>query len=252
MMRRMLGICLSLLLCLSLLPAAQGESQLPTCQGAVTDLAGVLSDETARDVAVLSERLDDDAWGEMYVVTRHFLGGADARAYGKALFEDWNLGEWDALLLLVIGEESYALILGEEAESALPADAQTSLLATRFRGAYLNREYDAAVAGLLVPLAESIAKAQGESLKTAGLFGQAEIQATPAPQDWTSFRQDMNSMWQDMFGEDFYEEPEHVESSKDSGIGWRTILIWGLVIYFLFFRKKRKYNFGHGPKRKRR
>ena len=243
-------ICLCLLLCLALLPSARGESQLPAPQGAVTDLAGVLSDEAAQDISTLSQRLDDAAWGELYVVTRHFLGGADVRAYGQALFQDWDLDEWDALLLLVIGEESYALILGEAAEAALPADAQTSLLATRFRGAYLSREYDAAVAGLLVPLAESLAKAQGESLKTAGLFGQAEIQATPAPQDWNAFRQDINSMWQDMFGETFYEEQE--QAPEDSGVSWRAILIWSLVIYFLFFRKRRRYNFGHGPKRKRR
>lgn len=251
-MRRMRLICLCLLLCLALLPVARGENQLPAPQSAVTDLAGVLSDETVRDISTLSERLDDTAWGEVYVVTRHFLGGADVRAYAQTLFRDWNLDEWDALLLLVIGEESYALVLGEAAEAAVPADTQTSLLATRFRRAYLNREYDAAVAELLVPLAESLARAQGESLKTAGLFGQAEIQATPAPQDWNGFRQDINSMWQDMFGEVFYEEQQQAPVNEDPGISWRTILIWSLVIYFLFFRKRRKYNFGHGPKRKRR
>ena len=37
------------------------------------------------------------------MLTRHFLGGADAQNYAQKVFEVWNLGSMDALLLLVIG-----------------------------------------------------------------------------------------------------------------------------------------------------
>lgn len=252
-MRRVTGIFLfALLLCAALFSVALGETAYPASQGTATDLAGVLGEATIADLSALSQRLEAATKGKCYVITRHFLGGADARAYARGLFNAWGLGEEDGLLLLVIGEEGYALALGSRAEKALPADAQTALLATHFRSAYLKREYDAAVADFSAALSQALAKAEGKSVKTAGLFGQADIQATPAPQAWDSFRADMSTLWQDMFGEEEAATARAEEAREERKTNWKTILIWGLVIYFLFFRKKRRYNFGHGPKGKRR
>ena len=145
-MRRIVSIVVALVLCLGLLPVSYGETQYPLSQGAVTDLAGVLGEKTAQDFAALSERLQAACGARLHVVTRHFLGGQDAAAYAQGLFDSWGLEGQDVLLLMVIGEENYALAVGRQARQALSADTQTSLLATHFRAAFLNRQYDEALA----------------------------------------------------------------------------------------------------------
>ena len=242
-MRRIISIVVALVLCLGLLPVSYGETQYPLSQGAVTDLAGVLGEKTAQDFAALSERLQAACGARLHVVTRHFLGGQDAAAYAQGLFDSWGLEGQDVLLLMVIGEENYALAVGRQARQALSADTQTSLLATHFRAAFLNRQYDEALAELAVQLAQTVAKAQGETLNVNGLFGIAAIQSTPKPQSsWSFFSQ------QDWQEEDW---PIEEEFSSHSSFNWRGWLIWGLLIYFVFFRKKKRtYNFGHGPRRR--
>lgn len=242
-------LLLALALCLFFLPAG-AENRYPACQGAVTDLAGVLSPDTAGDAAALSQRLDAAAGGKIYLVTRHFLGGTDAREYAKELFACWELGEMDALLLMVIGEEDYALVLGERAGALLPREMQMTLLSASFRTAFLSRDYDGAAGEMLLALSGQMARAAGEKLDTAGLFGQTALQATPQPAAW-------KDIWSGMFAQ--VEEEEETawaqqQTQEETKINWRTIIIWGLVIYFLFFRKKkraRRFNFGRPPKGRR-
>ena len=116
----MRALLCALLICCVLLPV-QAEGSYPACQGIVSDWAGVIGGQTAQDLDTLSTRLSDQTGGRLYVAVRHFLGGAEARAYADGLFTAWNLGEQDALLLLVIGEETYALHLGDQARRLIPA-----------------------------------------------------------------------------------------------------------------------------------
>lgn len=233
-MRRIIALCLALSLLFLCLPA-QGETQYPACMGTVTDLANVLGEEIVRDLDTLSQRLRDAADTGFYIVTRHFLGGQDVKAYADGLFQSWGLSGSDALLLLVIGEESYALSLGAEVKSLLPDETQISLLGTHLRGAYLNRDYDGALADFCLTFTEAVAKGKNVSVSAAGLLGREALRSTPAPGG-------INQLWMSMFGEkDMGEEEYHFEwEAEDDGISLRTIMIWALVIYFLFFRKKKK------------
>jgi len=239
--RKLTALFLACLLLVCSLFSAQGEIQYPAAQGTVTDLAGVLSDETEKDLAALSTLLEKETKGHFYVVTRHFLGGKETSLYAQGLFDHWQLGENDGLLLMVVGEERFALFLGENAQKALPGESRTALLGA-FRTAYLNREYDQATAALASSLANTLSHAQGKAISLAGLFGQEEIKATPAPQTWEQIRQDMSGLWQDMFGEVTKEAEEWKEEQNREEVksNWKTVLIWGLVIYFLFFRKKKR------------
>jgi len=246
-MRRILSVFAVLALCLAAALPVRAETQYPLSQGIVTDLAEVLGEDTAQDLMQLSERMNRASLGSFYVVTRHFLGGTDASADARALFEAWSLNSDDVLLLMVIGEESYALEAGAAAQTALPRDTQTSLLATHFRGDFLNRGYDEAVADLSVQLCRTLGRAWGETVNTGGLFGAAAIQSTPAPQS-------LSTAWESMFSlQEFEDEdwPVDEQYSSRGSFHWRGWLIWSLLIYFLFFRKKKKYNFGHGPDRRR-
>lgn len=244
-MTRIFAFVLALMLCAGLAVPAFAETKYPPRpQGTVADLAAVLGEQTISDMETLNTRLNTAAGGQIYVLTRHFLGGVNAANYAKKVFDVWGLGKNDVLLLMVIGEETYALALGGDAEKAVPNDTQISLLANHFRNAFLARKYDEALADAAAQLAQTLAKAKNQTVDVTGLFGQTAIQSTPQPQttdDW----------WYGMFARDDYDAREsdndrswqdwrnqwHYEETR---INWRSVIIWGLVIYFLFFRRKRR------------
>lgn len=258
-MRRFAWMLFVLTLCLAALPAARAAEYAAVGNTAIVqDMAGVLSDDTVSDLETLNGRMEKDV-GRLLVITRHFLGGADVRAYAEEMFSALRLSDRDALLLLVIGEEDYALAVGSEIRRVLPAESQSSLLAQNLRAPYLNRAYDEAAAGFALAYAGQISRAMGEKVSVSGLFGQSDLSATPAPQTWSSFRSDINSMWQDFFGEDFYAGESAVRQARQEAqerearsSGFWTVVGWIAVVYFLFFRKKkrRRYDFGHGPRRR--
>ena len=243
-------LCLALCgLCL-LLPSALSES-LPPCQGVVTDLAGVLSADTAAGLETLAQRMEAAGCGRLYVVTRHFLGGKDARAYADRLFAAWGLQDKDGLLLLAVGEETYALSLGSAAQAALPQESRTALLAQKLRADYLARDYDAAAAAFALGYAGQLSRALGARVDTAGVLGQEsqpQQQNAWSLSDWRELVQP-----EEASAQDWAQEQRQTEKKTN----WRAIIIWALVIYFLFFRKKSKkmkkknaFNFGHRPGRR--
>ncbi len=245
-MTRILAFVLALMLCAGLAaPAFAATKYPPRPQGTVADLAAVLGEQTISDLETLNAKLNTATGGKVYVLTRHFLGGVNAANYAKKVFDVWGLGKNDALLLMVIGEETYALALGGDAEKALPNDTQISLLANHFRNPFLARKYDEALADTARQLSQTLAKAKNQTVDTTGLFGQTAIQSTPQPQtaddwwygmfardDYDARESDNDKFWQDWRNQWNYEETR---------INWRSVIIWGLVIYFLFFRKKRRH-----------
>lgn len=255
-MRRMMAVLFALMLCLGACVPGRAETQYPLSQGIVTDLAEVLGEDVTWDLKTLAQRMNDEGLGSIRVVTRHFLGGTDASVYAKALFDAWGLGDEDVLLLMVIGEESYAMEAGAAARAALSNDTRTSLLATHFRNAFLQRKYGEAVWDVSVQTCAALAKAAGVTVSVSGLFGASAVQNAPAkPQIGSSSGSVSQSVWDSMFSTQDYEDdstwPLDARYSSRSGFNWRGWIIWGLVIYFVFFRRKRKYNFGHGPGKRR-
>lgn len=232
-MRRILCLfCAALLL--SFCCAAQAAVSYPANQGRVTDLANVLGEDTVRDLTELSSRMKEAMDGDMYIVTRHFLGGADTAAYADGLFKAWGLGEMDALLLMVIGEEDYALSLGGGIRALLPDETRIALLGAQLRPAFLNREYDAAAAAFSLAYAGRLEKLFDTEIQTSGLLGQQALKSTPAPLS-------ISQLWMNVFGDAWEgEAPDAPFAQEEEGISLRTLIIWGLVIYFLFFRKKKR------------
>lgn len=239
------ALTLALILCLGTVIPAHAETEYPPRPDrTVSDLAGVLGEQTIQDMETLNERLEAASGGRIFVLTRHFLGGAKAQEYADKVFEVWDLEGNDALLLMVVGEDTYALSLGAAVKKAIPGDIQTSLLASHFRNAFLNRNYDEALADLAVSLGQSIPKTNGNTLDTSGLFGQSAVQSTPQPKT-------VDDYWYGMFARDDYDARESDDEtywedwqrqwrSEESSINWRSVIIWALVIYFLFFRRKKR------------
>lgn len=242
-LNKILAALLALALCLTAAPVCADTEYPPRPNGTYADLAGVLGEKTLEDLEALNERLESAAGGRIFVLTRHFLGGADAQQYADKVFEVWGLGDFDALLLLVIGEENFALTMGEVVKNALPSETRNTLLGS-FRNTFKNRQYDEALAALAVSMGQALAKAFGDTLDAAGLFGAAAVQSTPQPQTVSDY-------WYGMFAKDDYDAQESSDEifwndlqnewrSEETRTNWRSLIIWGLVIYFLFFRRKRR------------
>ena len=241
---KMGALILALALCFAAVSMANAETEYPPRPaGTAADLAGVLGEKTLEDLEALNGRLEDAAGGRIFVLSRHFLGGADAQQYADQVFQVWGLSDSDALLLLVIGEEDFALSLGGVIKNAMPAETRNTLLGT-FRSAYKARQYDEALANLTVSLGQTMAKALGDTLDASGLFGTAAIQSTPQPQT-------VDDSWYGMFARDdydaressdevFWEDWQNTWRSEETRTNWRSVIIWALVIYFLFFRRKRR------------
>ncbi len=238
------ALILAMALCFSVVSLANAETEYPPRpDGTVSDLAGVLGEKTIEDLETLNDRLLDAAEGRVFVLTRHFLGGADAQQYADQVFKVWALEKDDALLLMVIGEEDFALSLGTGSKNALSTESRNTLLGA-FRNAYKARQYDEALSTLTVSLGQAMAKAKGNTLNAAGLFGTASIQSTPQPKT-------VDDTWYGMFARDdydaressdevFWEDWQNTWRSEETRTNWRSVIIWALVIYFLFFRRKRR------------
>ena len=238
------ALALALILCLGTVSLAHAETEYPPRpDGTVSDLAGVLGDKAIEDMETLNQRLEDAAGGHIFVLTRHFLGGADVQQYADKVFEVWGLQGCDALLLLVIGEEDFTLTLGGAVKNVMSAEARNTLLGA-FRNTFLARNYDEALASLAMSLGQTVSKTFGNTLDTAGLFGTAAIQSTPQPQKADDYwygmfaRDDYDALKSD--DETYWEDWQRQWSSEESSINWRSVIIWAAVIYFLFFRRKNR------------
>ena len=235
---------LVLIFCLS---SAQAVTY-PERRGATNDDAAVLSDSTAQDIDTLNSR----STVHFTVVTRHFLGGADAQAYCKGLFDAWEMGENDFLLLLVIGEEKYACAMGGSISGKYISEEQlNSLLSSKLRQPFIQeRDYDGAVGGFLLAAAQQAARVDGITLNTSGLFGTSVVQnaaqgsnSTSSNGSWYNFNSWTGDLWSSFFSDDELNEPqEHDQSyTYESGSGFsmgKLILI--LAVLFIIVRNRRR------------
>jgi len=251
-MRRIVSVLAVMALCLSLAAPALAGVQYPPSQGIVTDLSAdptqdhtgkALQSDTARYLEELSEKMKKESLGSFYVAVQDFIGGQDAKDYASALFDAWKLESGDVLLLMVIGEETAALAVGEDAQKALPRQEQTNLLANHFQSAYKSFQYDRAVKELSVQVADTLAKANGKTVSFSGLNSVSSAAQTPnAPSASEGYHWVFSSQ----------SDEEETIPSRRASFNWKGWLIWGIVIYLLFFRRKRKkYNFGHGPNQRK-
>lgn len=204
--RVLLSFAMLMLLCICSALAAGYPQQ----RGDVNDDAAVLSLDTANDIAEFNKRLKD---ADFVVVTRHFLGGAEVQSYCDGLFDAWNLQEDQALLLLVIGEERYAVHMGAKVESMLSKEQMNSLLSSRFRSLYITeRNYDGAVGTFLQSAGERIAQSSGHEFTAAGLFGTEAVREDSK----SAFENWKGAWWEGFFGESGSEyQPDNREESSD-------------------------------------
>ena len=210
-------------------------------EGAVADqtLMSVLDEKTVADLNTLSDRLYQAHGSRFYVAAVDFLNRVSPDAYAAQLAKQWGLQPKDALLVMAVGEGSRVLTGGSDALAVLDQSAQERLLGRYFDSPYHALEYSRAAADLAKAAAQELAKPA--SLNTSGLFSsfaaadlnEKETAPAEAPQqDGGASLSLLNSA---------LDAVNQLSENKASAhrFNWRGVLIWGLVIYFLFFRKKK-------------
>lgn len=243
MLKRISALILALSLCFCL-TLAQAVTY-PEKRGAVNDDAAVLSDGTAQDIDTLNSRSDV----RFTVVTRHFLGGLDAQEYCNGLFDAWKLGKEDILLLLVIGEERYAATLGSSvAGHYISSEQLNSLFSSKLRQPFIqDRDYDGAVGAFLLAAATQVARAEGKTLNTAGLFGTAQGTASSGSgsSTWSNIGSWTSDLWSSFFSDDELNVPAgqssgaQYEYDGDSGFSvGRLVLIVAVILFAMRSRRK--------------
>lgn len=215
---------------------ALAEPRYPSQSGVATDNAAVLSVKLLEDLRTLDKRLDRADVPQLYIVTVDFLDGADVQSYADALFERWELDEDELLLLIAVGEESYAIAAGKNVDRLVSPTTQEKLLTTAFQEPFLSQQYDAAVGQFVPALVSELNKACGTSVKTEDLFRSSSSSLIV---NWASTLPASEES-----GEGF----SLTRADKRSGFSFLTVIIIVVLLVLLFgsFRKTR------GGKRKGR
>ena len=170
-LKRLVALCFACLLCCA---SALAEPRYPEKTGDATDAALLLSAQTLSDWVQLADEVKDETDVRLYLATVDFLDGATLAEYGAGLRDKWDLGKKDLLLLMAAGEDTFGFFGGESVNEKFSVSAQEKLLSTAFQAKFLAQDYDGALASLGPALARELGKCYGETISTAGLFGQAQ------------------------------------------------------------------------------
>ncbi len=127
----------------------KGVANLPEkpANGAVLDVAGVLTDETVARIADQNKTLAP-VGAQMTVVTVDVLGGRTAAEYAAGLWDAWELDRQSkngVLVLLAIGEGQYHLIQGSVIAGDLTDQTLADYAWTYLEHDFAAGDYDAGV-----------------------------------------------------------------------------------------------------------
>ena len=168
---------LTLALCWSL--AAFAAVRMPENRGALTDDANVLGTLTAKDVMAYASRVEEETGVKLHVALVNFLDGMEVKTYARQLFQRWELGGDDLLLLGAAGEDSFAAVMGSNVEKKLGASNAENLLYTSssFATLFQSQQYDAAFASFSEALNDLQERQYNADISLNGLY-QTEETAT--------------------------------------------------------------------------
>lgn len=176
------GLLLITLLLLGIMTGAAAEPRYPDKMDLpVSDNANIFSQETVDNLTAFQKTLENETGVRLWVVTVHFLDGAEVGDYGQAVFDLWQLGEDDLLLLLSAGDEEAVTVAGNSLKRIFPQDSQQHLLNAYFLSSFQDEQYDEAFRLYIPQLAAFLGKKFGVTVSTAALFGIPAASPTPEP-----------------------------------------------------------------------
>ncbi len=240
--------------------AALAAARMPQSRGVLTDDADVLSAAVSAAITEYAGDVENEVDVNLHVAIVHFFDGLDAQTFANRLFEKWELGKEDLLLVCAAGEDSFATALGSEVEKELGKQNVDNLLYTssEFSAHVARQEYDLAFAKYFAAFNELINKRFDSSVtlpKTLASVGSynggavQEYQSQPSGLGglWNQItsgvageREDtvyMPSLWtQTMQGvvDNSADYTHYTEQDSSNGIGvggWIILIILILIIF---------------------
>ncbi|HEY0796540.1 MAG TPA: TPM domain-containing protein, partial [Acidisarcina sp.] len=151
-------------------PRAHAErvEDLPKPSNYVSDLAGVLSDDTQQQLNSYCAEIDHQAHAQIAVVTVKTLDGDDPADYAVKLEEAWKVGpkgsDHGVIFLLAVNDHKDRIEVGYGLEGILPDGKTGDML----RGIVPNlraADYDGAVGTVVTQLGQTIAADAGVTLQ---------------------------------------------------------------------------------------
>lgn len=232
-------ICLALCLILLAVPfCALGAARLPAERGVVTDDADVLSAELVSGIEEYASEVEDETGLELHVALVHFLDGLDAQTYANALFEKWELGDSDILLLGAAGEDSFATAMGEEAKSLLGEKNAENLLFTSssFSTQFRAQAYDQAFRSYFSGFNSLLKKQTGAEISLNNL-GISDSRTVPSPT--VSPKEYSSQLWEEVMeavrdsSEDYqvYHETRRSSENGLSAGGWIVLVVLIAIVF---------------------
>lgn len=115
----------------------------------VLDSAGVLSEDTERQIIAGNQKLFEDCGAEIAVAAVDFLGGEEIEDYVYDMFNSWELGSTERnngiLLVLAVGEENYYAQSGYGFDSYFDGAKLDGILNEYLEPDFAAGDYDAGV-----------------------------------------------------------------------------------------------------------
>lgn len=221
--------CLCLLLALVILPAcALASARMPAMRGVVTDDANVLSQQTTADVGEYAQLLKEKAGIQVHTAIVHFFDGLDAQTYANRLFEKWELGSEDLLLLVSAGEDVCATAMGEDAAERLGRANAENLMYTSsdFSSLVRTQQYDAAFNAYFTALNTLVEKQTGAKIRMGTMFGSQPEKTIPSQTFGSELWEEIMEELEDSSAkyQAHRERHEHEEEGLTAG-GWIVLLV---------------------------
>lgn len=187
-------LSLMLVLCST---AALAAARMPQSRGVLTDDADVLSAAVSAAITEYAGDVENEVDVNLHVAIVHFFDGLDAQTFANRLFEKWELGKEDLLLVCAAGEDSYATALGSEVEKELGKQNVDNLLYTssEFSAHIARQEYDLAFAKYFAAFNELINKRFDSSVTLPKTLASVGSYNGGAVQEYQSQPSGLGGLW---------------------------------------------------------
>ena len=225
-------LVLALVLCWCL--SAFAAARMPENRGALTDDANVLGTATAKDVTAYAERVEEETGVKLHVALVNFLDGVEVKTYARQLFQRWELGGDDLLLLGAAGEDSFAAVMGGNVEKKLGASNAENLLYTSssFAGLFQNQQYDAAFASFFTALNDLLERQYNADISLNGLFQTEETTAAEKTSTGSElWEQVIGSITENTADYQQYHETHEQDEGGLSARGWLVVAVLVMIVF---------------------
>ena len=110
--------------------------------GYVFDDASLLSDDTIYYISQHSEYLKNEVDASIYIMTIQKLEEYDLDSYAEAVFDDYDIGSYEILILFENDKKTLKILAGEELSYYLTPDYLNEIIDLYFAPFISNHDYD--------------------------------------------------------------------------------------------------------------